>query len=343
MFATSLIDADATGKVLSHDLKYELQFAATGVRLPSSLTIGGSPELLLGGGCPRESGIGFGVFPAITASGLNGSPGSSDLTVVMSGPAIARVRVAWSTPYPCQGAQIASGSTTFTLFPSGRIVRTDAAIMPSTTHLGVTPKGEQCGCSSDSPGFDVETFWAFRAGTDVDESGAPSPPAGAPAGCTLYPADGVGIGVGWGDTATRMPGQSIYVKDLVAQQATLDPAPSSWTSAIQLANTATSCSDILAGLVDPDILVGGAHVQSDETGIFRADGALTAAFTLTTTNYVPPGWAVSLDLDPHAVLTSSRSTGTAWYAAQIDPADGHTLLYFRDPLDVGDTITIEPK
>ena len=95
-FAPALIDVDATsGEVVSHDLAYHLGFAASGVRLPSSLVIGSGRELLANGTCPGESGIGVTVFPAVMASGLNGSMGTSQLTVVMAGPAVARVRVDW--------------------------------------------------------------------------------------------------------------------------------------------------------------------------------------------------------------------------------------------------------
>jgi len=278
------------------------------------------------------------------ASGLNGSMGTSQLTVVMAGPAVARVRVDWTMPYTCQGAQVASGTTTFTLFPTGRIVRTDAIAAPSTTHLGVTPAGAECGCTSDTPSYDVETFWAFRPGTDVDASGAPATSSGDATGCTLYANDGAAIAVSWGDRTTRIPTTSTYVKDFVQDVPTLDPAPVALTSAIQLAASGTvTCAQLLAGLVDPDLLIAGSHVQTDETGIFRVDGALTDAFAITTTQHVPAGFAVSLALDPHAVLTSSAAPTGAWYTAQIDPTDGHTILYFRDALEPGDSIAVEPR
>src|SRR5439155_820438 len=117
--------------------------------------------------CPNESLVGIAIYPAGNASadpqdqpfGRGG-----DIQVEAEGPFVAKVLVTFELQFTCfTDMQVMTGSSGFTLFPSGRIVRHDFDITPGQTtypdRLGT------CGCSTftagEHPSYFFTSYWAF--------------------------------------------------------------------------------------------------------------------------------------------------------------------------------------
>jgi hypothetical protein len=325
----------------TNSLPYELDFPTTGVRLPSKLVIG-LVDALATNACPTESGIGVAVFPAIVATPLDrGGPASDtgDVSVTMPGPGVGQVRVEWTAPYMCGGAQVASGVSTFTAFPTGRIVRHDEMVVPSSTTL---MPGADCTCNSMPGSFFFTSFYAFAPGDDVNRDGS-----GASDGnqqyCTLY--GDHGIGVSWPDSATRVPHQSVYVHDWANNVPTLEPVAQHLTSALQI-SPQNDCNAIQFGLDDNMLSIGGDPKSTDDNGLFVDDTRHDAPFDITTSDPnidVSPGFAIVLNMDPHATITRTPPLAGQFFIAQLLPDADRVLVWFRDGLAGGETIHVEPQ
>jgi hypothetical protein len=333
----------AAGQVASTGsapIQFSLSFAASGVRMPESLFLDGV-DRVAPGTCPTEAGIGIGVYPAFNASSpmRGGDEATSTLVFDWEGPTIAKARVTWNRSYQCVGRnQDASGTSTFTIFPNGRIVRHDAAT-PSTTQLSVD--SNPCGCASDTS-FYFTAYWSFTLTQNVAADGSPLMD-GAPSGCAVYPNHM--IGVAWPDTDVRIlsgNGSSAFVHDWASGALTLPPNQREVTSAIILSEQTapTSCGDVLADLDDFPIMVSGVSVSTDDSGVYADDRRHTDPAVISTPRRLPRGFAISLRVGDYGEVTRSPELGGAWYATQRD--GDRTLFWFRDGLGVGETISIDP-
>ena len=334
---------EAIGLVSSTDrapLNFSMQFASGGVRMPQSLSIDGVNRLIEGR-CPNQGGIGIAVYPAFNASAplLGGATASSTLTFDMTGPAVARAKVDWTAAFECNLAQRqAKGTSTFTIFPNGRIVRHDIAT-PSTTMLRVD--GTPCGCGAET-NFYFTSYWAFSSAQNVMPDGTPMVD-GARAGCAVYPNHTIGLA--WPDTDTRLltDGMSAFVHDWATDSPTLAPNQRELVSAIILSNeTAPArCGLVVADLDDFPITIAGSQVITDESGIYVDNRTHNDPVTITAPRRLPRGFAVSLDVGDYAEVTRTPEKDDGWFATQTD--NGHVVFWFRDGLGVGESITIDPR
>jgi len=340
----TLLEVDSTtGRVSTTSdapLQFTIQFADRGVRMPQSIVLDGVNRVAAGS-CPTESGIGIGLFPAANASapGLGGDSATSTLDVDWSGPTIARITVDWTLPYECVlTQQTAHGTSTFTIFPNGRIVRHDVAT-PSTTLL--TNDGNPCGCGAQT-NFFFTSYWSFSLAQAVMPDGSPMVD-GALAGCAVY--SNHTIGVAWPDGATRLltESYSAFVHDWATDSPTLPPTQRELTSAILLSNqtAAARCGDVVADLDDFPINVGGSQVVTDDSGVYVDTRTHRDPVTITAPRRLPRGFAVSLDVGDFAEVTRSPEKDDGWFATQTD--NGRVVFWFRDGLGVGETITIDPR
>jgi hypothetical protein len=322
-------------------IQFTLQFADRGVRMPQSIVLDGVNRVAPGA-CPREAGIGIGLFPAANASapGLGGDEGSSVLEFDWTGPTLARATVTWSLSYECVTVQQqARGASTFTVFPNGRIVRHDVAT-PSTTML--TVDGNPCGCDA-ATNFFFTSYWSFTPTPQVMPDGTPMLD-GATAGCAVY--SNHMIGVAWPDTDTRVLNEtpmSSFVHDWATDSPTLPPDERELTSAIVLSKETApaKCADVVADLDDFPILVAGSQVITDESGVYIDTREHSDPVAITTTRRLPRGFAVSLNVGDFAEVTRSPPKDDGWFATQ--PDDGPTVFWFRDGLAVGESIVIDPR
>jgi hypothetical protein len=318
-----------------------MELAASDVRMPQTLSVDGV-DRLGHGTCPDESGIGVGVIPAFDAvpRALGGPAATGSIQVDLAGPTIARIEIAWTVPFTCSGPQQAEGSSTLTLFPNGRIVRHDV-VTPSSTTLSLD--GADCGCGIPSS-FTLSELWTFTPGTAVLGDGSPWVD-GSQAGCFVSPT-GL-VGVSWPDTTTRVHATSAitsFAFDWVAGASTLRPDQQSATSAILLshATDASACGAAIADLDDFDFDLAGVSIKTDDSGIYVDSRPHTDPVVITTPQALPRGFAISLVIGEAATIERSPAPpDAAWYAVQPDGAS--SILWFRDGLQPGESITITPR
>jgi len=340
-----------TGEVASTPsapILYVVKFAERGVRMPAALLVEGT-DALHDGECGFEGGIGINLYPAFTASaptlGGDDKTGVTDAFAVdWAGPVIARVTVTWHTTYTCSGGvQRAAGTSTFTMFPNGRIVRFDRA-KPSTTAL--TVDGSSCGCSTDD-NFNFSSSWAFQPTSQtVVPDGTAWSDGEAKLGCAVYPGHMIGVSFSDPGHVRLFPGAgaAAFDYDWARAVTTLDPDERETTSAILLSKETqvSRCGEVTADLADPPITIGGAAgITSDASGIYPGPARQTAPYEITSPAALPRGFTVSLDLGALPVVERTPPATGAWYAAQVE--GDRILLWFRDGLDKGQTITIRPR
>lgn len=124
--------------------------------------------------CWGQSGTGFAVMPMPPVSGdpETGGPAAmtSQLTAVLRGPAVVQVRLDWTTRFDFTSSPMCSpnpnhmpgGSSTFTVFPEGRIVRHDQLTDTNPNMERVT--ASQCTCPDPAlvpELFHLSSYWAF--------------------------------------------------------------------------------------------------------------------------------------------------------------------------------------
>lgn len=324
-------------------------FSATGAKLPIYLTANGEDYLGTSTACAADSGVGFTIAPALTVAG--GSPASTSmLTVIDPGPGVVKVRVAFNSAYSCPTATAIIGTSDFTIFPSGRIVREDS-VTPTTQEL--TPSAT-CGCASAQQNFTFSSAWTFdgAGATQVQEDNSAVAPDVFLA-CTMYGATHPGLGVSFANitgshTRFHTGATATHAIDFDADATSLATDTKPMTSALQIGAATETCHQLLVPLVDVPLQIGAqTYAYTDHDGVYRDvnGGAHTAAFDIVaTTKPVPPGFAVSVDLGgaDHATIVRTPDLGVAAGVPQHE-ADTHYLIFFPDGLAVGETITVTPQ
>jgi hypothetical protein len=341
-----LLNVDEGARLVSSTsdapLLFAMQFANAGARMPQSLSIDGVNRLAEGQ-CPNEGGIGIAVYPALLAAApmLGGeTTTTSTLTFDMTGPAVARATVEWTAPFTCNLAQRqAKGTSTFTIFPNGRIVRHDVTT-PAAVALSVDTN--PCGCSAES-NFYLTSYWAFAPTQNVNPDGSPFTDGGV-GGCAVY--NNHMIAVAWPDSHTRVitdNNVSAFTYEWVTDSMTLSPDERELVSAILLSKETTpaKCADALADLDDFPITVAGSSIVTDDNGIYIDTRQHTDRVEISAPRKVPHGFAIALDVGGFGEITRTPQTDGVWYSAQRD--NDRTVFWFRDELNVGEKITIEPR
>lgn len=318
------------------------------VRMPQSLKVKDAEVLATSGSCRQLGGVGVDVFPAVQATaprfaGPNPAP-SDDLTVTFDGPAVAQVRVQWEAAYVCGVPQDASGVTTFTMFPGGRIVRHDEATQAGQRDVEVMAKCACDGADPDPTSLTYESFWAFDPTGATGQGSDDQPRDGSfadPQGCAMYSSFAIGYSGDPAATQWTTPGTFANV---FAQASVIKNDQKDTVNAIQLSSK-TACSQVVAGLADPKLAIDQDTVNSDQNGIYVDDSSHTGPFQIAPAagDPIPGGFAVLLNIDPHATITRTPATDDSFFRAQVSASDGRVLVWFRDDLHVGESITVEPQ
>jgi hypothetical protein len=323
-----------------------------GRTLPSSLAFAEREMLVTTPGCARESRVGFGLFPIFIADSgrLDG-----ELTTQLSGPAVAQVTLTFEHPYACASNTL-RGTSTFTFFPLGRIVRSDT-IDFNQNALPPNHPVPDCNCAGGNQYF-LTTFWNFASTPDVD--GADNQPLQfqtlpITGGCARYPEGRVGV-VFDGDSLERRllrdtdgsDARTAFVYDVARGMISAGLPPvigHQVQSGIHLDQASEDCSATLAPLVDHG-LSSGTEVASFGDGMYVFSEMTGDEIVVSATEPVPGGFVVSL---PHIgsyleVRPSSGATDGAYYVPQVVPdPDGlgrdRTLVWLRDGLGTGETVT----
>jgi hypothetical protein len=148
--------------------KFSLHFAGgSGFHFPDELKIDQSDNLLGSDGdllCYDERGAGLSLYPTARISADTTAPVTKNqLAAVWTGPAVVQVRVDWQTQFACERARAPQGSSTFTVFPDGRIVRHDQLGDPNPLLISAG----NCKCdryvdeTTTPDEFIIESYWTF--------------------------------------------------------------------------------------------------------------------------------------------------------------------------------------
>jgi len=343
---------------------YEMEFSPTGVYLPSSLLVGASRVEALGSS--DECGLdhaGIAILPALAISASTRSfAARSEIATPLTGPAVARVHVTFEVDYMCPGLETAAGAVDFTFFPSGRIVRHDLEIRPSTNRLGLVGN---CGCQHVTNPSDFQplyfwSYWAFtkdeaRKQVRRDGSEVTSADSNVPESCTMYAARSVGVR--WTplseDTNVVLDGSDtadhFFEWPTDPNREHLDPTPQSVSSAIQLSNRPWSapsdCAGVLDALAMPPLATGDELLAStDPDGIYRDPARHTSAFTIKPlSDSIPAGFAVSVDLGGASHATLTRSPDAERVGIVQREAGDRFLIVFDAGLAPSESVTIDPS
>jgi hypothetical protein len=166
---------DGEGAIVSTP-DVSLHFATGGgFHLPDQLLVDGFDVMgHAASPCWAESGTGLTVMPMPRVSGdpLDGgvSPGDNDLQVTMRGPAVVQLKLTWSTRWSFAAGATCStnprhtsgGSSTFTMFPDGHIVRHEVLTEANPDREQVAASRCTCGAMPKAPDqFILSTYWAF--------------------------------------------------------------------------------------------------------------------------------------------------------------------------------------
>jgi hypothetical protein len=319
---------------------YQIDFPADGVRLPESLLLADSGEVLAGGACPTESLVGIALYPGmIIASDIDVTNETPALDIVENGPAVVSVVVGYQVPYTCTGTTPRlSGTSTFTLFPSSRIVRHDVV---RATDMALT-SNPGCGCAAGNTGpFIFTSYWMFNTPQLVNPSNAAIPVGSAgPSVCAAVGVDLVALQ--WDPGATRVErpmNAAATVYDLFRCNA-VDNTPREITSSLQVGYRQTDCGDVLQGLANPPLTIDGREVTMNADGIYEdRDAHVGGEFQIIADDGSVPPFAVLLNLGPSRHVRVSRSEGS--YSVQ-PAAGGGSLFWFDDGLADNESIYITP-
>jgi len=340
---------------------YVLRFPARGFDYPDQLRIGSQDLLGTTTTCNEDDRVGITVYPIARFSSDTVATGeTASATIVLAGPVVAKVVVNWSwqPAAACTSSGAFMGSSMFTLFPDGRLVRYDQLTTPSVTSQ------MPCDCGSGGQAFFPSAYMTFESGmTITDQSGttvAPGTSHGTDLPALVCASDsGWAIGVAQQNPARGriMPdgGAIALTEDFGTLGATsLSAGTQSATTAYQIGTA--PCSAAIAAVAQYDNPGGHQlHVTNDSgfdtlvptenDGMYGGDGgtggALQVSGTLTLktdTGPIAPGWALSVTgatlLPPTAI---PARTGD-WY--KIQNSANRSIIWFRDGLTGSDTITV---
>jgi hypothetical protein len=365
--------ADGTGaNVTGPD--FALHFAGgNSFHFPDGLMAGASGNLLghdPGSACYDESGTGFAIFPTPRVSWDGDAPPvHNQLAAVMHGPAIVQVRIDWTTELTpmCTHDHAPGGTSTFTVFPDGHIVRHDTLVDPGSDSISPIA----CACqSTNRPEFDVSSYWTFAPSFQAlyglsagGEMQAVTVGPGTTANFATVCLDGTTYQVvsTWAippdSSASGFPanmfGGNALIGHRLQKPIGLQNLVVAWDIHGALFLDHRGCSMAVQRATDfaaaaPLIVNGAPAAMSPLDGIYGGDPGAGAAPGIAAvgqteiTGQARPGFAVWLRFSGAADgvrATLAGATGS-WYVPQrID--DSNWIVWFRDALATGQTISIE--
>jgi hypothetical protein len=280
-----------------------------------------------------------------------------------------QVQLTWTTRLTCTGDHTPGGTSLFTVFPDGRIVRHDTLDEPNAAELFTNG----CACDSWTGGFTVATYWTLAwtptlrlyppdlgmvpssadPGMEIANRGAACVDHGAyqtafawhdPNGTTIHGGHEVNkllvIGrhftvgdsmprFGWQDSSALFIGRTGCTDALARAGEHVAPSP------LTISEPGDATRTVMPGILD------GIYGSSD-SGDSPPGLALTGD-RVELTGPVNSSFAVWLRFPrPVAELRATRDGATgAWYLPQrVD--DRGWIVWFRDRLYPGQTIAIEP-
>jgi hypothetical protein len=159
--AVTFTEDGTGGTVAGRD--FSLRFAGgDGFHFPDALLIDGVDVMghAPAAGCFDEDEIGVAIAPTPRISAHSSAvPVMSRLEPTLRGPAVVQVSVQWTTTFACSNTRMPGGTSTFTVFPDGLIVRHDTIADPVSSP-SIAPGLCECGGGGNGL-FVVSTFWTL--------------------------------------------------------------------------------------------------------------------------------------------------------------------------------------
>jgi len=364
---------DATGTRVTGP-GFALHFAGgDGFHFPDALTIDGHDVMghESSPACFGQDGTGVLIYPTPRISPTGTAPAvRNQLTAVLTGPAVVKMQLDWTTQLACSRGRAPGGTSTFTVFPDGRILRNETFDDPKPDD-NVTANGCACNDSGKNQGFTVSSYWTFaRAAFQdqfyyTDQLTLPLPAATDSDVTNFDPVclDGgdYQIASTWitglpGDTTAIRGGIAVFghlmVKEIGASRLDIP-----WTTSSTLTIDHDGCQTAFRRANryahPPMLKVNGQDTAAaSRDGIYGgdADGSGLHGITLATDHVeltadkaVPTGFAVALRF-PRSITTVRATLAGAtgeWYVPQRVTSTTW-IVWFPAPLEPGQTIAIEP-
>lgn len=336
--------------------------------MPRSIVANGFELLADHPMCNKEAGSGLAFYPGLDITafpdhlGTMGVAAQSSIvqTPGMTGPGALQFTVSYDARYFSMGSapddtEHFIGTSIFTIFVGQRIVRHDRF----TPFQSPNPLGQRAiGCQGlpNNENFFITTYWTFDGTVgSTATNGDPLSGRGPGAGCVVYQSPPVGVATNWPtDRAVGGPrydtNGTMHIFDFIDETVPAPPGEHSVTSALRIglaidaANKAQACQDMLSGLVDVPLMVGTNMVTSDSNGIFTDTRPHTGKFTIAPIDAdAPLGTAIAVDLGDlrHAHVTRDPpASDPPAFIQRLD--DRRVLFVVRDRLAVGESLTIDP-
>ncbi|HWU89517.1 MAG TPA: hypothetical protein VN253_19785 [Kofleriaceae bacterium] len=323
--------------------------------------------------CFNEDEVGFRIVPTARITATGAAPAVKNLLVpALRGPAVTQVKLDWATQFNCDATRAPGGTSTYTMFPDGRIVRFDT-IADAVSNEIVPSK---CACETPSRSedllFTISTHWtlartsfetlSFDSNTNRLPDDGQEVAANFDATCIAR--DSYQVAVAWPAsmaspmglrTATRGRASLIEFRrdlDLGASQLKAFSYDNSSAIFIERAgcdaafkraneHARPSALTINGTSMKPSIrdgIYGGDAGDGLPPGIDLPDKRAELSGTVNSSFAVWLRFPGSTDAI-HATLAGK--TG-AWYMPQqVD--DRTWIVWFRDPIGAGQTVTVEPR
>ena len=353
---------------------FALHFAdgASTFHFPDHLLIDGVERLGFDSAadCYAENEAGMALFPAHPIR--SGGMATVDMTTLLSplqGPAVVKVSVSWRTALT--GMDLTSapvtrnpfGTSTFTVFPDGRIVRSDSMSDSGSTPITI----QSIDCLNQTTGSYYPTSYFTLADptgreTLFDESGAPatipmgSDLSGNQAVCLDYGTQRVAFGWTSGSlTRVRRPTPNLYgfVLDFTSTHTVMSIAGFDYMGRTEmfLGHGPSDCVATgllgrarLVGLTAPSLQFGAAFVTPGEEGMYGSEAVpvnvsspVTLRGDLTTTFAV---WIRFANPMSDITVTKAGTAGPFYVKQRVIGKPLEWVVWFRDPLAPGQAIQI---
>ena len=154
-----------TGGGTAAGVGFALRFSdGPGLHFPDGLLIDGTDVMGRDASqtCFDEDEIGFRIVPTARISATGAAPAVKNLLVpVLRGPGVVQTRLEWATQFKCNGSRAPGGTSTYTMFPDGRIVRFDT--LADAVPTEIVPSGCECEppIRSEDQLFTISTYWTL--------------------------------------------------------------------------------------------------------------------------------------------------------------------------------------
>lgn len=389
---------DSRGGATIETSSFKLHFAGGSFHFPDQLLLDDVDVMgHAASPCWGQSGTGIAVVPMPRISGDlvdGGLPAmTSELQAVLRGPAVVQLKIDWTTRWTFPAGPMCSknvshipgGTSTFTVFPDGQIVRHDHLTDMNPGMEQITANNCMC---PDVPLVDgqfiLSSYWTFDRARFPDQRGLGSNGPTSPDELGLAPgriitnysticldsSDGKHqVASAWvvppETPAGLSPLASAFGYDTLVSLDVQKPGTGNlefpwdvhgalfveqsgcraaisraiaYTSPANLAITTGSATTSVA----PSPLDGlyGGDPGDGNPGFLVSDGPTTLSGPL------PRPFAVRLRFPgavPGVPIAIRRGATGAWYVPQRGVDDRDWILWFQDPLQAGETITVQPN